>query len=129
MVFEGDQTFVIQETSPKSSSRLAIGQVFCAKRSFFACAAKVRSDGPRCSIRDKMRRAAKGRPLERPFGLDFNCFSDRQGILEFNTQGSDCAVHFGMTKQKLNSAQVAWFLVDLSDLRSPHRMGAVSARL
>lgn len=66
-----------------------------------------------------------GCPLERPSNLEFNCFSDGQGIIEFHMQVSDSTVHLGVAEKKLNSSKVSGLLVDLGDLGSPHRMDAV----
>ena len=60
--------------------------------------------------------------------LAFNGFSNSQGVLKFDAQIPDCAVHLGMTKQKLNRPQVAGLFVDLGHLCSPHRMRAICAR-
>lgn len=58
--------------------------------------------------------------VDGPETLDFNGFSNGQGIFKFNAKISDRAVHFCVPQQKLNGAKVACFLVDLSDLRAPH---------
>ena len=61
--------------------------------------------------------------------LNLSGFRDGQGILKFNTQVADCAVHLGVAEKELNGAQVAGLLVDLGDLCTPHRMLAICARL
>ncbi|SLN25333.1 hypothetical protein TRL7639_00875 [Falsiruegeria litorea R37] len=66
------------------------------------------------------RRRLRAVCVDGPETLDFNGFSNGQGIFKFNAKISDRAVHFCVPQQKLNGAKVACFLVDLSDLRAPH---------
>lgn len=60
---------------------------------------------------------------------DLNSLCNRESVFEFNAKVSDRAVHLGMAEKKLDGSQVPGFLVDLSDLCSPHGMGSICARL
>ena len=60
-----------------------------------------------------------------PSTLDFDGFRDGVGILQFNTQATDRAVHLGVTEKKLSGSKVADLLEYLCDLGSAHRMGAI----
>ena len=67
-------------------------------------------------------------PVERPFDLDFNRLSDCQRVFKLDAKVSHRANHLRVPEEKLNSTQVACLLVNLSDLGSAYRMGALSTR-
>src|SRR3989338_2810320 len=68
--------------------------------------------------------------IARPTAGVFPNDSFRQGqrVVQVDSKIANSAVHLGMPKQKLNSAQVACLLVNLGNLGAPHRMGAIRAR-
>jgi len=73
--------------------------------------------------------AALGRLRRRPTSLDFGRLGEFQNVFPPDTETSDNAVHLGVSKQELNSAQVASLPVDLRNLCPPHGMGSLRARL
>lgn len=68
-------------------------------------------------------------PWADPTNLDINSLGDCECILKFDTEITNGTVHLGMPEQKLHRAEVTGLLVDLSNLRSSHRMGAVGTWL
>lgn len=74
-------------------------------------------------------KASSGPPLRATLAPDFDAFRDCQRVLQFDAKIPDSAVHLGMAQQQLDSPQVASLAVDLRNLRAPHRVGAVLARL
>ena len=52
----------------------------------------------------------------RRHGSDVDPFSDAQGIFQFNTKVTHCAIDLLMAKQKLHRAQAASFAVDFRSL-------------
>ena len=78
-----------------------------------------------CPARNKAiaapeRMAAKGRLLRPPYRSDLDSLRDGEGIFQVNAEIPDGAVHLGVSKEELNSAQIACLAVDLRNLRSPH---------
>ena len=71
--------------------------------------------------------AGMGRPWGRPKSLDFYGFRNCKRILKLDTGVSDGAVHFCMSQQQLNSAQVARLFVNLRNLCTPYRMSSIGA--
>lgn len=62
-----------------------------------------------------------------PSSLDLNTFGNGQPIFQIDTKIVDCAVHFGVAEQELNSSQVANFLVNLSDFSTAYGMCSISS--
>lgn len=58
--------------------------------------------------------------VERPRSSNFNGFCYGQCVFKFNAEIANSAIHLRMPQVELDSTQVARFLVDLGDLRSPH---------
>ena len=52
--------------------------------------------------------------------LDFNGFGYGQGILKFDAEVSNRAVHLCVAQQELNRTKVARLLLDLGDLGPAH---------
>src|SRR3990167_10909956 len=74
-------------------------------------------------------RRADRRIVRRSAGLlQIDSFRQGQRVVQVDSKIANSAVHLGMPKQKLNSAQVACLLVNLGNLGAPHRMGAIRAR-
>ncbi len=75
--------------------------------------------------------AGEGRPwnIRRPHHSDLDRLRDRKRILQLDAEVANGAVHLRVPEQELNGAEVAGLAVDLCDLGSGHRMGAIRARL
>ncbi|MBB3773803.1 hypothetical protein FHS55_004448 [Angulomicrobium tetraedrale] len=61
----------------------------------------------------------------RPRGSDFSCLGKRKRIIDIDTKVSNGVFDFGVSKQNLNSSEIACCLVDEGGLRMAERMRSV----
>jgi hypothetical protein len=59
---------------------------------------------------------------------NLNALRNGKRILQVHTEVANGAVHLGMTKQQLDSAEIACLLIDVSNLGTPHGVGAIGTR-
>ena len=64
-----------------------------------------------------------------PHCSDFYRLGDRERIFEFDAEVTHRAVHLRVAKKELHRPQVAGLLIYVRDLRAPHGIGAIRARL
>jgi hypothetical protein len=61
--------------------------------------------------------------------LKLDLFRYIEGVIYFNPKIPNGALQLRMTEEELHCAQIAGLAINLSGLRTPHRVGAIKGRL